>query len=168
MLYNTQEMLSRKLKEETDFQQAIESQGRRLLNLQLLDLKNNNHQHQHRSLHGLLTGSPPTPTILHSPNNQTPFFPVDDIDQDVPRGLLIDPQSLSTCTFTLMILDGNEGNIYCLAAGNGGNPDAAVAQNAVSDVDKEGSPACDHNDGNSNHRDKEEKSNNEESYLHEK
>jgi hypothetical protein len=95
----------------------------------------------------LLTGSPPTPTILHSPNNQTPFFPVDDIDQDVPRGLLIDPQSLSTCTFTLMILDGNEGNIYCLAAGNGGNPDAAVAQNAVSDVDKEGSPACDHNDG---------------------
>lgn len=168
MFYNTQEMLRRKLEEEADLQQAIEFQGRRLLNLQLLDLKNNNHHHQHRYLHGLITGSPPSPTILHSPSNQTLSFPVDDIDQDVPRGLLIDPSSLSTYTFRIMILDGNEGSIYCLAAGNYSNPDAAVAQNAVSDADKEGSPACDHNDGNSNHRDKEEKSNNEESYLHEK
>ncbi|XP_034893659.1 zinc finger CCCH domain-containing protein 46 [Populus alba] len=138
MVYSAQEMLSRKLKEEADLQQAIEFQGRRLLNLQLLDLKNNSHhhQHQHRYLHGLITGSPPSPTILHSPNKQTLSFPGDDIDQDVPRG-------------------------------NDGNPDAAVAQNAFSDADKEGSPACDHNDGNRNHRDKEEKSNNEESYLHE-
>ncbi|KAF9665638.1 hypothetical protein SADUNF_Sadunf16G0143800 [Salix dunnii] len=135
MFYNTQELLRRKLKEEADIQQAIELQGRRLLNLQLLDLKNNNCQH--RYLHGLLTGpSIPSPPILHCPNNETLFFPVDDIDQDVPRG-------------------------------NGGNPDATFDQNAVSDVDKEGSPACDHNDGNSNNRDKEEKSNNEESYLHE-
>ncbi|KAG5253852.1 zinc finger CCCH domain-containing protein [Salix suchowensis] len=126
MFDNTQEMLRRKLKEEADIKQAIELQGRRLLNLQLLDLKNNNRQR--RYLHGFLTGPPiSSPPILHCPNNETLSFPVDDIDQDVPR----------------------------------------VAQNAVSDVDKEGSPACDHNDGNSNNRDKEEKSSNEESYLHE-
>ncbi|KAJ6777620.1 ZINC FINGER CCCH DOMAIN-CONTAINING PROTEIN 22-LIKE ISOFORM X1 [Salix koriyanagi] len=132
MFDNTQEMLRRKLKEEADIKQAIELQGRRLLNLQLLDLKNNNRQR--RYLHGFLTGPPiSSPPILHCPNNETLSFPVDDIDQDVPRG-----------------------NIHCLAAGNGGNPDATVAQNAVSDFDKEGSPACDHNDGNSNNRDKEE------------
>ncbi|KAJ6750791.1 hypothetical protein OIU85_001338 [Salix viminalis] len=102
MFDNTQEMLRRKLKEEADIKQAIELQGRRLLNLQLLDLKNNNRQH--RYLHGFLTGPPiSSPPILHCPNNETLSLPVDDIDQDVPRG-------------------------------NGGNPDATVAQNAVSDV----------------------------------
>ncbi|CAK7331112.1 unnamed protein product [Dovyalis caffra] len=134
MFYNTQEMLRRKLEEEADLQQAIELQGRRLLNLQLLDLKNH---HQHRYLHALSTGSPiPSPTILHSPNNQSLFFPIDGIDQEVPHE-------------------------------NGSNPDTAVSQNAVADADQEVSPACNHNDGNSNNRDKEEKSNDEESDLHE-
>lgn len=81
MFYNTQEMLRRKLEEEADLQQAIELQERRLLNLQLLDLKNHR---QHRYFHGLSTGSPlPSPTILHSPNNQTLFFPIDGIDKEV-------------------------------------------------------------------------------------
>jgi hypothetical protein len=84
MFYNTQEMLRRKLEEEADLQQAIELQERRLLNLQLLDLKNHR---QHRYFHGLSTGSPlPSPTILHSPNNQTLFFPIDGIDKEVQHG----------------------------------------------------------------------------------
>ncbi|KAK6937186.1 Zinc finger, CCCH-type, partial [Dillenia turbinata] len=51
MLCNTQEMLlRRKLEEQADLQQAIELQERRLMNLQLLDLKNHHQPHHHHSL----------------------------------------------------------------------------------------------------------------------
>lgn len=61
MFYNTQDMLwRRKLEEQADFQQALELQSRRLMGLQLLDIKQ---QHQR----ALSTGSPvPSPT--HTPN----------------------------------------------------------------------------------------------------
>ncbi|CAN0901816.1 Zinc finger CCCH domain-containing protein 22 [Linum grandiflorum] len=63
MFYNTQEMLLRKkLGEQADLQQAIELHGRRLMSLQLLDLKN---QHRQHLLHGLSNGSPvSSPTAL--------------------------------------------------------------------------------------------------------
>ncbi|XWS71198.1 hypothetical protein CRYUN_Cryun03dG0118400 [Craigia yunnanensis] len=84
MFYNTQEMLlRRKLEEKADLQQAIELQGRRLMNLQLLDFKNHHHS-QFR--HGLSTGSPiPSPTVSHTPNNEALFFPADGIDQELPE-----------------------------------------------------------------------------------
>lgn len=44
MFYNTQDMLwRRKLEEQADLQQAIELQNRRLMGLQLLDVKRNSH-----------------------------------------------------------------------------------------------------------------------------
>ncbi|XP_022756229.1 zinc finger CCCH domain-containing protein 22-like isoform X2 [Durio zibethinus] len=84
MFYNTQEMLlRRKLEEQADLRQAIEFQERRLMNLQLLDLKNHYHS-QFR--HGLSTGSPiPSPTVSHTPNDQALIFPADGIDQEVPE-----------------------------------------------------------------------------------
>ncbi|XVF69591.1 hypothetical protein PTKIN_Ptkin11bG0093300 [Pterospermum kingtungense] len=79
MFYNTQEMLLRRKLEE----QAIELQGRRLMNLQMLDLKNHHHSQFH---HGLSSGSPiPSPTVSYTPNNQALIFPVDGIDQEVPE-----------------------------------------------------------------------------------
>lgn len=46
MLFNTQEMmLRRKLEQEVELQHAIELQGRRMMNLQLMDLKNQHHNH---------------------------------------------------------------------------------------------------------------------------
>ncbi|KAI3450001.1 hypothetical protein Pfo_006666 [Paulownia fortunei] len=46
MLFSTQEMmLRRKLEQEAELQHAIELQGRRMMNLQLLDLKNQHHNH---------------------------------------------------------------------------------------------------------------------------
>ncbi|KAL2941997.1 Zinc finger CCCH domain-containing protein 53 [Bienertia sinuspersici] len=76
MLYNsTQEMLLRKkLEEQADLQQAIELQGRRLMSLQLLDLKNQQHQHN------ASIGSP-----IPSPNlpNQTGSSSSNEISQDV-------------------------------------------------------------------------------------
>ena len=87
MFYNTQEMmLRRKLEEQADLQQAIELQGRRLMNLQLLDLKN--HQHQNH-LHNLSGGAPvasPTQSSIH--NNQTLVLPSDINSQEVPEGWL--------------------------------------------------------------------------------
>ncbi|XP_028776359.1 zinc finger CCCH domain-containing protein 53 isoform X1 [Neltuma alba] len=61
MYYNTQDMLwRRKLEEQADLQQALEFQSRRLMGLQLLDIKKQHHR-------ALSTGSPiPSPT--QSPN----------------------------------------------------------------------------------------------------
>ncbi|KAE9620193.1 hypothetical protein Lal_00019205 [Lupinus albus] len=70
MFYNTQDMLwRRKLEEQADFQQALELQSRRLMSLQLLDIRKQHHR-------TLSTGSPiPSPT--HSPSmfNQNLVFP---------------------------------------------------------------------------------------------
>ncbi|XWS28325.1 hypothetical protein CRYUN_Cryun25bG0058700 [Craigia yunnanensis] len=84
MFYNTQEMLlRRKLDEQADLQQAIQLQGRRLMNLQPLDFKNHHHS---QFIHGLSSGSPiPSPTVSHTPNNQALIFPADGIDQEVPE-----------------------------------------------------------------------------------
>ncbi|KAG5627589.1 hypothetical protein H5410_012807 [Solanum commersonii] len=61
MFYNTQDALwRRKLEEQTDLQQAIELQSRRLLNLQLLDVKRSNH-------HRALSMSAVIPSPPHSP-----------------------------------------------------------------------------------------------------
>ncbi|KAJ7982273.1 Zinc finger CCCH domain-containing protein 53 [Quillaja saponaria] len=62
MFYNSQDlMLRRKFEEQADLQQALELQSRRLMGLQLLDIKKYNH---HRAFS---TGSPlPSPT--HSPH----------------------------------------------------------------------------------------------------
>ncbi|KAJ9164309.1 hypothetical protein P3X46_023905 [Hevea brasiliensis] len=84
MFQNTPEMLlRRKLEEQAELQQAIELQGRRLMNLQLLDFKNHNN---HQYLHGLSTGSPiPSPTLSHTTNSHNLIFPADGIDQEVPE-----------------------------------------------------------------------------------
>lgn len=63
MFYNTQDMLwRRKLEEQADLQQALELQNRRLMSLQLLDVKKHHH---HRALS---TGGVPIPPPNHSPN----------------------------------------------------------------------------------------------------
>lgn len=68
MYYNTQDILwRRRLEEQADLQQALEAQSRRLMSLQLLDIKK---QHQR----ALSSGSPiPSPT--HSPNMFNHNFP---------------------------------------------------------------------------------------------
>ncbi|GMI84145.1 hypothetical protein like AT3G51950 [Hibiscus trionum] len=84
MFYNTPEMLlQRKLEEQSDLQQAIELQGRRLMNLQMLDFKNH---HQSPFHHGLSTGSPiPSLTVSRAPTNQARIFPCDVFDQETPE-----------------------------------------------------------------------------------
>ncbi|KAF1897004.1 hypothetical protein Lal_00034706 [Lupinus albus] len=80
MFYNTQDMLwRRKLEEQADFQQALELQSKRLMGLQLLDLKKQHHR-------TLSTGSPiPSPT--HSPSmfNQNIVFPSFHSSSETPQ-----------------------------------------------------------------------------------
>ncbi|KAM3693382.1 hypothetical protein ACB098_08G159400 [Castanea mollissima] len=84
MLYNTQEMLlRRKLEEQVELQQAIELQGRRMMNLQLPDLNDRMHHH-HRSLS---VGSP----VLLPPQpdahiNQNVTVPSDCSNQEIAEG----------------------------------------------------------------------------------
>ncbi|TKY67944.1 Zinc finger CCCH domain-containing protein 53 [Spatholobus suberectus] len=81
MFYSTQDMLwRRKLEEQADLQQALELQSRRLMGLQLLDIK----KHHQRALS---TGSPnPSPT--HSPNmfNQNLVLPSFHMSLEAPEG----------------------------------------------------------------------------------
>ncbi|KAL3529940.1 hypothetical protein ACH5RR_009262 [Cinchona calisaya] len=81
MFYNTQEMmLRRKLEEEAELQQAIELQGRRLMNLQLMDLKNHHH-HGHQFQPGMLQGvAIPSPSQSPSQINRDLILPSDGIN----------------------------------------------------------------------------------------
>ncbi|OVA06892.1 RNA recognition motif domain [Macleaya cordata] len=71
MFNNTQDvLLRRKLEEQqADLQQAMELQGRRLMGLQLLDVKkhHHHHHHHHRNLSAGAVINIPSPTQLHSP-----------------------------------------------------------------------------------------------------
>lgn len=84
MLYSTQEMLLRKKLEEADLQQALELQGRRLMNLQFLDLKN--HQHQHNAS----VGSPiPSPSLPQMSSSQTAPPASNGFNQDAFEGFYL-------------------------------------------------------------------------------
>ncbi|KAM3686016.1 hypothetical protein ACB098_11G167600 [Castanea mollissima] len=80
MFYNTQDMLfRRKLEEQADLQ-ALELQSRRLMGLQLLDIKK---QHHHRALSA---GSPiPSPTQSPNPFNQNIVLPSFQNGPEVPE-----------------------------------------------------------------------------------
>ncbi|CAH2049211.1 unnamed protein product, partial [Thlaspi arvense] len=72
MFLNHQEMmLRRKLEQEAELQQAIEIQGRRLMNLQLMDLKNHHHHGHQFQQHNLVPGIPiASPAQPHLRTNQ--------------------------------------------------------------------------------------------------
>ncbi|XP_059665310.1 zinc finger CCCH domain-containing protein 55-like isoform X2 [Cornus florida] len=85
MFYNPQEMLlRRKFEEQAELQQAIELQGRRLMNVQLMDLKNHHHNHQFQpnlspSGHIALSAPP------HVQINQSLMLPSDSINEEIPE-----------------------------------------------------------------------------------
>lgn len=83
MLYHSQElMLRRKLEQQAELQQAIEFQRRRLLNLQLPNLKNHAIHHHQRSLS---VGSPVN-LAAHTDVNQNVVLPSVGINQNVLEG----------------------------------------------------------------------------------
>lgn len=89
MFYNTQDMLlAKKLEERANLQQAVELQGRRLMNLQLQDLKNQSYYgQQYQYDHGLPTESSiPSPVLSWTPHNQTSLFPPNGTHQQVLEG----------------------------------------------------------------------------------
>lgn len=68
MFYNNPDMLwRRKLEEQADFQQAIELQNRRLMSLQLLDMKRNSH-HQTLSTGGIISSQTHSPSFSNQNN----------------------------------------------------------------------------------------------------
>ncbi|KAL3518852.1 hypothetical protein ACH5RR_021441 [Cinchona calisaya] len=82
MFYNTQEMMLRRKLEEAELQQAIELQGRRLMNLQLMDLKNRHHVHQFQP--GILQGvAIPSPSQPLSQIHKDLILPASGIDIEV-------------------------------------------------------------------------------------
>ncbi|KAL3828214.1 hypothetical protein ACJIZ3_017016 [Penstemon smallii] len=70
MLMNTQEMMLRKkMEHEVELQHAIELQGRRIMNLQLMDMKNQHRNHPH-FLPSFLTGGPiSSPRLMNQNTN---------------------------------------------------------------------------------------------------
>lgn len=92
MFCNTQEMLlAKKLEERANLQRAIELQGRKLMNLQLQDLKDHHHYclHHHQYHHGLSSESSiPSPVFSNkAPNGSETFiFPPSVTQQEVKQG----------------------------------------------------------------------------------
>jgi hypothetical protein len=87
MLYNTQEMLLRRKLEQVELQQAIELQGRRMMNLQLPDLNDRMHNH-HRSLS--VGSSVPLHPQPDADINQNVTLPSDNSHQEIAEGKLYD------------------------------------------------------------------------------
>uniref|UniRef100_A0A2P2JS18 Nucleic acid binding protein n=1 Tax=Rhizophora mucronata TaxID=61149 RepID=A0A2P2JS18_RHIMU len=139
MFYNTQEiLLRRKLEEQADLQQAIELQGRRLINLQLLDLKNHTFS-PHQYFRGLSSGSPlSSPTLSRTPTSNT-------------QSIILSPDAIK---------DGDSKE-------NCGDPDAAVSGKAAADASPEVYSTCQDNGGNASNSNEEQGPKTEESYLHE-
>ncbi|KAJ8449437.1 hypothetical protein Cgig2_002234 [Carnegiea gigantea] len=82
MFYSTQEMLLKKLEEQADLQQTLEAQGRRLMNLQLLDMKN--HQQQQ---HSMSVRSPIlSPHLSQASSTQNTLSPPNGGSQDFSEG----------------------------------------------------------------------------------
>ncbi|KAK8542292.1 hypothetical protein V6N13_137133 [Hibiscus sabdariffa] len=94
MFYNTHDMLSRrKLEEQTDLQQALELQNRRLMGLQFLDVKK--HQHQRGFFSGSLIPSPaPSPTLC----SQSLVLPQFHSNQDAPQENCSSPMPVISVT----------------------------------------------------------------------
>ncbi|XP_048325270.2 zinc finger CCCH domain-containing protein 22 isoform X1 [Ziziphus jujuba] len=98
MFCNTQEMLlAKKLEERANLQRAIELQGRKLMNLQLQDLKDHHHYclHHHQYHHGLSSESSiPSPVFSNkAPNGSETFiFPPSVTQQEVKQE---DPQAVT-------------------------------------------------------------------------
>ncbi|PPE01016.1 hypothetical protein GOBAR_DD01979 [Gossypium barbadense] len=97
MFYNAQEMmLRRKLEEQADLQQAIELQGRRLMNLQLLDLKNQHHSSFHHSFVHLFSHS--FADCFPYSHQSGSYFPLEHI---LPDNLFASPKKSTGECFTV-------------------------------------------------------------------
>ena len=92
MIYNAQDiLLRRKLEQQAELQQAIELQGRRLMNLQLPEFKNDRLHHHQRSLSVGASVHLPQSLSLSSQNANLPF---DTIKQEITEGSPNDGPSL--------------------------------------------------------------------------
>lgn len=81
MFLNSREMLRRKL-EQVELQQAIELQGRRMMNFQLSELKNHHHGHQFKP--NQIPGIPfPSPAPPHLGINQSHLLRSNSVNQEL-------------------------------------------------------------------------------------
>ncbi|CAL5350848.1 unnamed protein product [Camellia sinensis] len=98
MFYNTPEiMLRRKLEEQAELQQAIELHERRLMNLQLMDLKNHHHSHQFQTnmVPNIPIASPAQP---HLHINQSLAFRSDGVNQEASEENYSSPAASNSLT----------------------------------------------------------------------
>ncbi|XP_073278037.1 zinc finger CCCH domain-containing protein 53 [Primulina huaijiensis] len=118
MLYNTQDILwRRKLEEQADLQQAIELQNRRLMSLQLLDVKRNSHNRT------LSTGA------IISPSAYSPTF----YNQSMVPSDRSSPEAKSEGN----IPDGTIPNLVNVSANEAINPTESTVENKDSFVKTE-------------------------------
>lgn len=84
MFSNSKEMLRRKL-EQVELQQAIELQGRRMMNFQLSELKNHHYGHQFQP--NRIPGIPiPSPAPPHLHINQSHLLRSNSFNQEILEG----------------------------------------------------------------------------------
>ncbi|KAI4305024.1 hypothetical protein L6164_028415 [Bauhinia variegata] len=127
MFYNPHELLRRKFEEQAELQQAIELQGRRLMNLQLPDFKNNHMQPHQRSLS---VGAPlPLPQHRHSHIGNS-ILSSDSIKEDITSysSSLSSTIALPTAAAELQPLQQEVNSTSVLDHGSGRRMDSSVAE----------------------------------------
>lgn len=129
MLFSTQEiMLRRKLEQEAELQHALELQGRRMMNLQLMDLKNQHHNHHHL-LQGFRAGIPmSSPRQSQFLMNQNFMAASDGLNQENFEGSFL--KNIRKINFKSGFLQLISQNIFCaLTAEFDGRQEAAKSPN---------------------------------------
>lgn len=123
MFYNSHQDLlwRRKLEEQQADLQTLDLQSRRLLNLQLLDVKKNQLPHHHHHHRALSTGSPiPSPTHSPNPFTQNLIFPTirstsSSSTSDILRGEIRNPSPLMNLISTCVKLNSKIPTFVCFA-----------------------------------------------------
>ncbi|THF99879.1 hypothetical protein TEA_021109 [Camellia sinensis var. sinensis] len=96
MFYNTPEiMLRRKLEEQAELQQAIELHERRLMNLQIMDLKNHHQSHQFQTN---MVPNVPIASPAHLHINQSLAFRSDGVNQEASEENYSSPAASNSLT----------------------------------------------------------------------
>ncbi|PON59099.1 Splicing factor-like protein [Parasponia andersonii] len=113
MFYNTQDILLRRKLEQADLQQAIELQGRRLMNLQLPEFKNDRLHHHQRSLS---VGAPvPLPPQSLSLSSQNVILPFDGTKEEVAEDCDESTTSAVSVTYAVAVqLQQQEEDLPCI------------------------------------------------------
>ncbi|KAL2540925.1 Zinc finger CCCH domain-containing protein 55 [Abeliophyllum distichum] len=95
LVYNSQEMTQRRqFEQEAELQHSIELEGRRMMNFQLMDVKNQHHNHQ---IMPSMSVAVPNSSLQSQPQKfESPVLPSDAINQEIPKEINVSQEAVAS------------------------------------------------------------------------